>query len=431
MTQRRTKKITKHALHTVALSTHKRLQAVVEASYLLNSTLDLKKILTILVDLAIGNLNADRGTIYLIDSEKKELWSEVAKGEKKREIRLTLGEGIAGVVALDGKVVNLRDVYKDKRFQRKYDDMTGYRTKTMLCAPMRDRGGRIIGVFQILNKRKGYFTHADEKFLAALSIPASIAIENARLHEAEIENQRMEKELEVAAAIQRQLIRQTLPTIVGVELTATNIPCQAVGGDFYDIIRTDKDQLVLVIADVAGKGIPGALLVSCLQAALYSYLDVGLPLSDLAHRLNTIIYHNSTADKFITAIVCMYDLRTSKLRYVNAGHNYPIVVRKYGTPFSLKTGAICFGVLENVAYEVGECPLHPGDLLLLYTDGITETENRKGELYGEERLFSMLKRVVDDGVQEIRRKLLEDLEAFSGGVPQADDTTMVLMKLDS
>ncbi|MBI4535908.1 MAG: GAF domain-containing protein, partial [Ignavibacteriae bacterium] len=140
----------------VAREKIKRLDSLVEASQLLNSSLDLKKILGVLVDLATKHLDAERGTIYLIDRERKELWAEVLQKESI-EIRLPLGKGIAGYVGKTGKTVNLRNAYKDRRFFKGIDRQSGYTTKTMLCTPMRNASNRIIGVFQILNKRSGYF----------------------------------------------------------------------------------------------------------------------------------------------------------------------------------------------------------------------------------------------------------------------------------
>ena len=182
-----------------AQSSIRRLNALVQASHLLNSSLNLKRVLSTLLDVATKNLDADRGTIYLLDGDRRELWSQVLKGDELMEIRLPMGKGIAGAVGKTGETINLKDAYKDKRFNKEIDTKTGFRTKSMLCMPMRNRAGKIVGVFQILNKRHGHFDRNDEHFLSELSIPASIAIENARLHIAELDHQRFEKELEVRA----------------------------------------------------------------------------------------------------------------------------------------------------------------------------------------------------------------------------------------
>src|SRR4051812_46009805 len=173
------------------------------------------------------------------------------------------------------------------------------------------------GGFQVLNKKRGQFDIWDERFLEALSIPASIAIENARLHVAELSNQRVAKELEVAARIQQHLLPEKLPVREGLDITAVTIPCLTFGGDFYDVMEMPDGTVLFVIADVSGKGIPAALLVSTLHASLHSYLDLNLPMVELVEKLNTFIYKTSTSEKFITLFLCVYDPRTSTLRSIN------------------------------------------------------------------------------------------------------------------
>ncbi len=412
-----------------ALASIKRLNALVQASHLLNSSLNLKKILATLLDVATKNLNADRGTIYLLDADRKELWSQVLKGDETMEIRLPLGKGIAGTIAKTGETINLKDAYKDKRFNKDIDAKSGFRTKSMLCMPMKNKSGKIVGVFQILNKHKGHFDKNDEHFLADLSIPASLAIENARLHQAELENQRVEKELEVAARIQQQLLPRELPEMPGVHLTAMTIPCHTVGGDFYDVIKIDQDKIAIVIADVTGKGIPAALLVSTLQASLHAYVEQGLSPTDLVMKLNKVINENSTPEKFITFFICIYDIPTWTLRYVNAGHNHPFVLYEKGGLEPLSKGGFCLGVFTDNRYEEGHVQMNPGDTLILYTDGITEAMNPKHDMYGEARLYLTIHKLLEKNVKEIEQGILADLQTFSSGAPQSDDVTMVLMKI--
>lgn len=407
----------------------KLLNALVEASQLLNSTLNLKKILSILLELATKNLDAERGTIYLLDREKRELWSQVLKGDKAMEIRLPLGKGIAGAVAKSGKTINVMDAYADPRFDRGFDERSGYRTTTMLCMPMRDRKEKIVGVFQILNKRKRGFTKWDERFLAAISIPASIAIENARLHLAEIENQRVEKELEVAGRIQQQLLPRELPQSAGYELSALTIPCHTVGGDYYNATKIDETRVVLTIADVSGKGIPAALLVSSLHAALHISLESGLTPVEVVSKLNQYIYNNSTSEKFITLLLAMYDSATRTLSYVNAGHCYPYIRCADGTVTTLTEGSYCLGILPSVAYKEGTVQLAPSDTLVLYTDGVTEAMNRREELFGEERLETVLREGAGLSASDIQSNILAKVNAFSKGVAQSDDVTMMVLKV--
>ncbi len=168
-----------------------RLQRLMEASKLINSTLDLEKLLGLILEAATKSLNVDRGTVYLIDEFKKELWSKVLQGSDMAEIRLPFGKGISGYVAQTGETINIPDVYKDPRFNPETDKKSGYRTTNMLCMPMRNKDRKTIGVFQLMNKKEGPFDSMDEQFIAALSTHASIAVENARLAQEMVQNERL------------------------------------------------------------------------------------------------------------------------------------------------------------------------------------------------------------------------------------------------
>ena len=211
----------------------RKLESLIDAAKQLNTTFDLDKLLSIILDHATKNLNASRGTIYLIDERSHELWSKVVKGDGLVEIRLPIGTGISGAVAETGKTINLKDASKDKRFYPAIDKKSGFRTKTMLCRPMRDRKGAIIGVFQIINKKSGIFNRDDEFFLDAFSEHASLAIENARLFQADLEHARVNKEMQIAAEMQQQLFPREAIQIPSYELSATVQPCTAIGGDSY------------------------------------------------------------------------------------------------------------------------------------------------------------------------------------------------------
>jgi sigma-B regulation protein RsbU (phosphoserine phosphatase) len=407
----------------------RRLQTLVKASELLNSSLDLDRILEVLVEHTTKNLNAATGTIYLLEKERKELWARTIMAKKKVEIRLPVGQGIAGYVAQTGKTIRITDAYKDRRFYRDIDKRSGFKTKTMLCMPMKDRMGRINGVFQILNKRKGVFTKDDEQFLRAVSIPATIAIENARLHVAEVESQKVQRELDLAASIQQQILPKSMPTPVGAQMTAVTRPCRAVGGDFYDVIEIDEDRIALAIADVSGKGVAAALMVSTFQAALHTYIEFGLPLAEIASKLNSTIHEHSTVESFITCVLCIYNTKTGILQYVNAGHNFPIVFRPAGGFMQLESGAIGLGMAPGIRYEEEQIHLDHGELLLLYTDGVTEAMNKSQDLYSEARLCTLVSKLLSRDVREIEDNVFKDVESFSTGVKQVDDLTLLLLKV--
>lgn len=407
----------------------KRLEALINASKILNSTLDLDRLLALILDLATKNLKAARGTIYLIDQERKELWSKVLKGKNLVEIRLPLGTGIAGNVAKTGKTINLKDAWKDKRFFSGFDLRTGFQTKTMLCMPMRDRKGKIIGVFQIMNKNAGTFSKEDEIFLDAFSVHASLAIETARLHQDIVEKERIEKELEIAGHIQGRLLPKELPTLAGYEVGAVARPTKLVGGDYYDFIPLADGTYALVMADVSGKGIPAALLVSTLHASIHAYIDTTRDLASLVGRLNNVVYGNTEAERYITMFMAILDPVAGTIQYVNAGHCFPYVVRsKQVSITSLAATGLPVGMFEGVAFEQVTHMLEPGDFLVLYTDGVTEAMNKSFEEYGETRLRQAMVGYNDRGAEDFLGGIISDVEKFVAGEPQSDDVTMMVIK---
>jgi sigma-B regulation protein RsbU (phosphoserine phosphatase) len=406
-----------------------RLESLIEAAKVLNSTFDLDSLLKLILHLATRNLNAARGTIYLIDHETKELWSKVLKGGGLVEIRLPLGTGIAGAVAKNGRSVNLRDVRKDKRFDASFDRKSGFRTRTMLCMPMKNRQGKRIGVFQIINKRSGFFTTEDEVFLAAFSEHAALAIENARLYQASIESERVAKELQIAAEIQQRLLPKDLHSVANYELASAAQPCKTIGGDLYDVVPLPDDRCLFTMADVSGKGIPAALLVSTLHASLRAYLQNLTDLRELVSRLNDHICANSPPEQFITFFVAILDLRTHTLTFVNAGHNSPLVLRKaIDEQVELKASGLPLGMMEGMPYEEQRVVLNPGDVMAMYTDGVTEAMDTAGEQYGLDRFLHVLRVGASLPVSEMRDKVLEDVRTFVGSEPPSDDLTLLFAK---
>jgi phosphoserine phosphatase RsbU/P len=407
----------------------KRLEALINASKILNTTLDLEKLLALILDLATKNLKAARGTIYLIDQDRKELWSKVLKGKDLVEIRLPIGTGISGHVAKTGKTINLKDAWKDKRFFSGFDLRTGFQTRTMLCMPMRDRKSKIIGVFQILNKHDGVFTKDDENFLEAFSVHAALAIENARMHQDIVEKERIEKELEIAGNIQRRLLPKQLPALPGYEIDAVARPSKNVGGDYYDILLLSAGKYAFVIADVSGKGVPAALLVSTLHASLHAYIDGATNLAQLVKRLNIVVHGNTEAERFITLFMAILDPADGSVTFVNAGHNFPFLLRTQQSSIQpLFSTGLPLGMFDGVEYQQETVKLDPSDYLVMYTDGVTEAMNRSMDEYGEKRLRQVMIGSSDKSASGLLAGIVADVEVFVSGEPQSDDLTMLVLK---
>jgi sigma-B regulation protein RsbU (phosphoserine phosphatase) len=407
----------------------KKFDQIVEAAKIVNSTLDLEHLLAIILETALRIVDGDRGTVYLIDRKKRELWSKVLKGKEMVEIRLPLSKGIAGHVASTGEVVNIRNAYDDVRFNAAVDKRSGYVTRTVLCMPMRNKDGVIIGVFQLLNKRSGEFTQDDVDFIDALSIHASLAIENARLYEQEREKLRMEKELFAAREVISSLLPDHVPRLPGFDFASYSQPARVVGGDYFDFITMENGLCGICLGDVSGKGLPAALLMASAQATVRSQaLTLPSPGASLA-RSNNLLFQSTDAEKFVTLFLGILDPATRRLTYCNAGHQYPILLSPHRKePLYLKTGGIMLGMIEQLPYEEETVELASDDVLLVVSDGITEAMNLHGEQFGEQRLEGVIRNHAAETAAEIVEAIVDAVAAHTESAEQMDDMTILAMK---
>lgn len=406
-----------------------RYQRLIEAAKIVNSTLDLEQLLDIIAETALRNVGADRGTLYLVDTARQELWSKVLHDPELDEIRLPLGKGIAGFVAATGDIVNAPDAYADPRFNPEYDRKTGYRTKTTLCMPMRTKDGTIIGVFQLLNKQGGTFTPDDISFIDALSVHAAIAVENARLYAQERQKIALEKEFIAAREVQTSLIPRQLPDMPNFSFAARTIPAREVGGDYYDFIRLDENRHEIVIADVVGKGLPAALLAAVGKGIFYSQAMNNHPPSVHLKGSNHILRSHIPRKLFITALIALVDSRTMAVTLANAGHCSPLLYRRRTSMaelLSVKGMALNFA--DRITCDDYTVRLEPGDSMILYSDGVTEAANAAGEFFGVERLQAAINKAACDAPEPLLRSILDEVMSFSGAVEQHDDITIIIVR---
>jgi phosphoserine phosphatase RsbU/P len=274
------------------------------------------------------------------------------------------------------------------------------------------------------------FTEADLEFLAALANLAIISLENARLFKEAIEKQKLEDELLIAREIQKGLLPSSLPSIPGFEIAAANISSKQVGGDYYDVIALQDGKYVIAIGDVSGKGSPAALLMANLQATIRALVPLHLTLGELTHRVNDLMCSNTGGSKFVTFFWGVLDPATRTLRYVNAGHNYPYVIREDGSLKRLEKGGMILGIMPAVVpYEEGTVTFSTREFLVLFTDGVSEAMSKEGEEYGEERLETSLLRNRTGGAQDLLSAIHQDILQFTQGASQSDDITMMIIKI--
>jgi len=254
------------------------------------------------------------------------------------------------------------------------------------------------------------------------------AAEEARAREeALIHQQEQEREIAEARAIQEKLLPREIPQMPGYEIASAWQSARLVGGDYFDILPLDEKMLGICIADVAGKGMPAALLMSNLQAAVRGLSSLSLAPNLLCSRLNSIVYRNTDSDRFITFFYAQLEGPMRRLTYVNAGHNAPFVVRSDGSHERLREGGPVLGVFASRNYEMGSAQLSPGDLVILFTDGITEACGVEGEEFGEARLLRLLQDHRMLSADELQAKILAVVAEYSGGRWQDDATLVVLI----
>ncbi len=305
-----------------------------------------------------------------------------------------------------------------------------------------DAAVRVVVPMQIQSETKGFiflgekvtkqpFSPSDLEFLQTLGNVAIISLENARLFEETLEKQRLEEEMALARNIQSRLLPKSMPKLTHLAIHGLNVPSKHVGGDYFDIIELDESDCTgITIADVSGKGMPAALLMSNLQASLHSLVREDYPLNKLVGRINNVIFNNTDPDKYITFFYGNLNKTTQEFRFVNAGHNPPYLLHPDGRIDELSTGGIILGMMPNMPYEIGSCKLAKGDLLMLYTDGVTEAMTDDDIEFEEKRLMEFL-RNIDPRIspEEINMNLIMELNKFSAGAPQTDDITILTLRM--
>jgi phosphoserine phosphatase RsbU/P len=419
----------------VALASNERrgamadLESIIEATKSLNSTIDLAELMNIILRLASRQTAAERGTVFLVDKEREEIWSLVGLGLDQQEIRMPINQGLAGWVATHGETVNIADAYEDSRFVATFDQRTGFRTRSLLCHPIRNNSDQIVGVLQLLNKKGGPFTDGDQGFLQAISLHVALALENARMHRAMIVQERLERDLALARSIQASLLPETPPQLSEFEISVYHRPTQMVGGDYYDFLMLDQDTLLTVVADVEGKGVASALMMSNLQAMLHTLVGHLHSLERLVEAINNLMASEGRQRKFMSMFVAMLDRRHRGLHYINAGHVPPAVVRANGTVESLREGGMVIGVMPGQTYDRGFVRLEEGDVFIACTDGITEAMDRVGEEYGLERLEQAVTKYRHQKAAEIIKSVLVEVDDFSRGGTHEDDRVMLILKV--
>ena len=388
------------------------LEALYDVGLAIGSTLDLEKLGEEVLMLSVSLLDARRGALYLLEEERFRLSSRF------------------GGAARDEFTADEIDLGRLDESECAKALLPGIRH--LMAVPV-EMDGKPKGLLVVADKESrhgvGPFPSKDRRTLSLFANQAAIALENAKLHKLALEKERLEREMELAAEIQQRLLPKQMPEIPGFEIIGWNRPARQVGGDYFDFQGLDQGRWGLVVGDVTGKGMPAALLVSTLHSALRVLLDRMEVGPALVERLNRHIFESSAANKFITMLLAALDTKSSRLAYLNAGHNPGVLIRRNGDVEELTSGGLPLGLLPSGgAYGASILELAAGDLVCIYSDGITECEAADEEQFGLERLVELLQDHLDQPLASIIEHIDSTMIDFAQGQPQGDDQTVVLLR---
>ncbi len=334
---------------------------------------------------------------------------------------LRSGKGIIGHVIRTGESVLAPDVRLDPRYVAGRS-----RTLSELAVPIVSEAG-VIGCLNVESDREAAFTAEDAELLQFFASAASLTIEKALLHRQVLEKQRIEDQLSVAREVQFGLLPGAPPRLAGYDVAALNLPTHAIGGDYYDYVPLGENRIGVVVADVSGKGIPAALIMATFRAALRTEMKRETDLRAVAARLNEVVLEFRDAARFVTAVCCVLDTASGELRYVNCGHNPPLLLRGTGASRTLRLGGFALGLRAAESFEAGSETLAPGDTLVLYTDGAVEPANAANVEFGIERLEAAVRASAGRPASEALRGVVDATRAFSGRDGYDDDFTLVVL----
>ena len=405
----------------------KELTTLYEVSKILTSALSLDKALKAVVETTARMMGVKACGLRLLDESTGEMVLKAVYGLSQEYIhkgRVCVWKGVYKDVILNGNAAIVSDVSTDPRFEYTEEAVTeGIKSMLSVGLMVQDRP---IGALSVYTDRHHLFTRDQVRIFKGIANEAASVIERAMLYEERMQSQRTEQELSAASRIQANLMPQRSPELPGYQIAARNVPSRMVGGDFYDFIPFDESHLGLVIADVSGKGIPGAILMASARASLRAYLEDPHSVRGVITRLNHIMCRDTQPDQFVSLFYGMLDTADGTITYTNAGHNAPVIFRG-NERILLEQGGPILGVLPDTLYEDAIIQLIEGDMILFYTDGITEAE-RNARYFGVERLMKIVHDSISKSSNGVIETVFDEVVQFSSNSPQSDDRTLVVLK---
>ena len=349
------------------------------------------------------------------------------RGQEAAIEEVRLSRTVMDEVLRNGKSVLTADAQHDPRFANQTIALQGIRSvlAVPLCVDERNVFGLIYAdspTYEVT------FREEHLNILTTLASVASIRVENATLLEERIERERMEHELELATEIQQRFQPSAPPIVEGYEFQGISFSCYEIGGDYYDFIQRPNGNMMIALGDVSGKGTAAALLMSSLHAAIHAQISAKSTLAETVTSVNQYLADNTPANRFVTLFLAELDPQSGIIKYINAGHNPPIIGRTDGSILQLASGGFPLGIMPGAEFEVGETKLVPGEALVIYSDGVSEANNIRDEEFGLDRLEDVVGRNLASSAAGLRDKVESALSAFTQTAPANDDITLVIVK---
>ena len=398
-----------------------------ELSGTIGSLFNSKEIMQMIIKKSIRSIHAEQGAIILVDEEgdqemKTLVRSMISYGSRKP---FSLHQSLLGWMHINKKPISIADPHKDEQFPEIGWDKS---LRTIACVPLIVKS-KLTGILSVFNKREGReFTVEDLRLLSIIASQSAQVVENARLYEEEQALMKLQEEARLAREIQINLLPKSAPDVPGYDIAGKSVPAFSVGGDYYDFITTDEDKIAVCLGDISGKGMPAAMLMSNLQATIRSQALVSGAVHACICSSNKLLFQSTDINKYATCFYGNLDIRKNEFCYTNAGHNPPVLFKKTSKPILLKTGGPVLGFIDNLDYKDETVSFDPGDMCVIYSDGITEAMDTLENEFGEKKLKALIKENLDLSSGEIIEKIIEAVNKHSRGVPQSDDITVVVIK---
>jgi phosphoserine phosphatase RsbU/P len=415
---------------------NKRLRLAVEELSVLNdiataiaSTQSLDELANLIIQKCVKHLKVEQGAVMLLDEQdqKNPFHTMVRKQDSDLKVLpFRFDAQLAGWMIKNKTPLLINDFIRDQRFRDVAS--AGMSLRSLLSVPLLLKG-RLIGLISVFNKKTDpEFSLDDQRLLAIIAAQSAQVIENARLYQEEQALFRLQEEMRLARDIQMNLLPTSSPGIVGYDIAGKTIPAKEVGGDYFDYIPLNDQCLAFCLGDVSGKGMPAALLMANLQATLRGQAAREVSCKSCMDRSNRLLFHGTDSTKFATLFYGILNAEQHELCYSNAGHDFPLLFSTGKTPLRLKTGGVVLGFVEDFPYSEAKIKLNQGDLLVLYSDGITEAMNDREEEFGEQRLAQTIHKYITEPAESIIDHILGNVRKHSDTIPQLDDMTLLVIK---